>query len=83
MDIIQFRRDVIENFYYKIKSDDESINDKEIKITFIDGFFKEAKFDFSGNYTKEQWEILGRINEEIKKLEMITCYQIVQLRMEE
>ncbi len=41
----------------------------EVIITFKNGVFQSCKFPFSGNYTYDQWQILGQIAGKIKELQ--------------
>lgn len=41
----------------------------EAVITFKNGVFQSCKFPFSGNYTYDQWQILGQIAGKIKELQ--------------
>jgi len=37
-----------------------------VTVRFEDGHFHSCKYDFQGQYTFEQWQILGQIEEFIK-----------------
>lgn len=64
-----FRKDTTDTYYYRVPHGGETT--KEVKIIFENSEFKSAHFDVKGKalYSRLDWELLGRIAEEISNLE--------------
>ena len=41
----------------------------DVEIVFLNEKFDHCSFPFRGEYSRENWEILGEINEEISRIE--------------
>ena len=57
-----------ETYLYNLNENKTDLSSTDIEIVFFNGKFDHCDYDFKNPYTEEEWEIIGEISNEIKRL---------------